>query len=40
MQEDISNSPEFKGLKGNQSGHGFEDMPDDIPGDESTDIPF
>jgi hypothetical protein len=40
MQEDISNSPEFKGLKGNQSGHGFEDMEDDIPGAESTDIPF
>jgi hypothetical protein len=36
MQEDISNSPEFKGLKGNQGGHGFEDMEDDIPfGDDS-----
>jgi len=38
MKEDISNSPEFIALKGNQTkvegGHGFEDMPDDIPGED------
>jgi hypothetical protein len=36
MKEDIASSPEFIGLKGNHSngGHGFEDMPDDIPSDD------
>jgi hypothetical protein len=38
MKEDISNSPEFIALKGNQTkvegGHGFEDMKDDIPGED------
>lgn len=41
MKEDISKSPEYMALMGNQSKSGsFDDFPDDIPGVEDTSLPF